>query len=118
MLHLAKSENVRGVVEDTVDIIMRGGTDDKKYLEDHKKRIIDVMESFFQLSIEAIVNYDTDKGNENCEECDLLMLCLRLVEGVESWKEDTPTASLINEVVDASNKEEREILRYIDLDFE
>jgi len=118
MLNLAKSESVRGVVEETVDIILRGGADDKEDLESHKKKIIRMMEDFFQLSIEAIVNFDTDKCNENCGECDLLMLCLRLVEGVEAWKEDTPSASLISEVVDASNTDERNALRYVDIDFE
>jgi len=118
MLHLAKSESVRGVVEETVDIILRGGSDDREELETHKKRIIRVMEDFFQLSIEATVNYDTDKCNEDCDDCDLLMLCLRIVEGVEIWKEDTPTAVLISEVIDSSNTDERDALRHVDLDFE
>tara|TARA_R110000824_G_scaffold323403_2_gene510320 strand:+ start:683 stop:823 length:141 start_codon:yes stop_codon:yes gene_type:complete len=46
------------------------------------------------------------------------MLCLRIVEGVEIWKEDTPTAVLISEVIDSSNTDERDALRHVDLDFE
>jgi len=118
MLNLAKSESVRGVVEDTVDIILRGGADDKEDLEKHKKRIIDVMETFYQLSIEAVVNFDTDKCMENTSDCDLLMLCLRLVEGVEAWKDDTPSVSIIHDVINSSDKDEKESLRFVDLDFE
>tara|TARA_R100001443_G_scaffold108344_1_gene118733 strand:- start:1034 stop:1405 length:372 start_codon:yes stop_codon:yes gene_type:complete len=118
MLNLAKSESVRGVVEETVDIILRGGADDKEDLESHKNKIVRMMEDFFQLSIEALVNFDTDKCMENTNDCDLLMLCLRLVEGVEAWKDDTPSLSIIHDVLDSSDKDEKESLRFVDLDFE
>ena len=117
MLHLAKSENVRSVVEETVDIVLQGGADEKN-LEKHKKKITETMETFFQLSIEAIANYDEDKCKENCGECDLLMLCLRLIEGVEAWKEDPSSISIIGDVMNASGEEERDMLRCLSLEFE
>ena len=116
MLHSANSEMVLDVVEETVDFIFKADRVSDKQVSKLKELITETLEMYFGLAIEASVNFDDTRARKNCEDSDLLLLCLRLVEGVEAWGTDPPSIKVLDQVVEAG-KEDIDAVRYTMEDF-
>ncbi len=116
MLHSANSELVLDIVEETVDFIFKADRVSDSQVAQIKETITGAMEMYFGFAIESSANFDDDKARSNCEDSDLLLLCLRIVEGIEAWGTDPPTMQVLKQVMSAG-KEEVDALRYTMEDF-
>lgn len=116
MLHSANSEMVLDVVEETVDFVFKADRVSDQQISQMKKIITEMMEMYFALALEASANFDEDRSRENCDDSDLLLLCLRIVEGIEAWGSDPPSKKILDQILEAG-KEDLEAIRYTMDDF-
>mgnify|MGYP003657101055 CR=1 FL=1 len=111
MLHSANSEVVLDVVEETVDFVFKADRVSDQQISKMKEIITEMMEMYFALALEASANFDEDKARKNCDDSDLLLLCLRIVEGIEAWGSDPPSKKILDQIVEAG-KEDLDAVRY------
>ena len=116
MLHSANSEMVLDIVEETVDFVFKADRVSDAQVSQIKENITGMLEMYFGYAIEASANFDEDKARANCEDSDLLLLCLRIVEGIEAWGTDPPSMQILKQVMKAG-KEDVDALRYTMEDF-
>ena len=116
MLHSANSELVLDVVEETVDFIFKADRVSDQQVSILKTKITETLETYFGLAIEASVNFDEVKARDNCSDSDLLLLCLRIVEGIEAWGTDPPSIQILDQIME-SGKGEIDAVRYTLEDF-
>jgi hypothetical protein len=116
MLHSANSELVLDVVEETVDFVFKADRVSDQQVSKLKETITETMEMFFGFAIEASANFDEEKARANCDDSDLLLLCLRIVEGVEAWGTDPPSKQVLDQIME-TGKDEIDAVRYTMEDF-
>ena len=116
MLHSANSEVVLNIVEETVDFVFKADRVSDSQISKIKEDITETMELSFALALEAKSNFDEDHANANCNDSDLLLLCLRIVEGIEAWGADPPAKKLLEDLM-KNKKEEINAMRYCMEDF-
>tara|TARA_Y100000034_G_C6743033_1_gene329839 strand:- start:184 stop:537 length:354 start_codon:yes stop_codon:yes gene_type:complete len=116
MLHSANSELVLDVVEETVDFVFKADRVSDQQISKMKETITAAVEIYFGLAIEASANFDDEKARENCDDSDLLLLCLRIVEGIEAWGSDQPSKQVLDQILEVG-KEEIDAVRYTMEDF-
>ena len=111
MLHSANSELVLDVVEETVDFVFKADRVSDQQISEMKEKLKERMEMYFGLAIEASANFDEEKAIANCDDSDLLLLCLRIVEGIEAWGTDKPCKVILDQIME-EGKEELNAVRY------
>ena len=116
MLHSANSELVLDVIEETVDFVFKADRMSDQQISKLKESITEMLEMYFGLAIEASANFDEEKARDNCDDSDLLLLCLRIVEGVEAWGTDPPSKQVLDQIME-TGKDEIDAVRYTMEDF-